>query len=209
MTGAELYRKINSKFKRDDKEQETYDAINDTIAKMVLAHRFSEIENTQRELSIMPGNFKFKLSDDFVQPVGDVILLNGINQYFPLCKVTKDNFDFLYPNIENLDVQPSMPQHYCIFGGYVQVGPRPDKDYRYKLSYTKSPVIVDKTTQNVPLSKYYLTIIDGALSELSYGVDEADKGQIYAIKYEQSLSAAIADDLKSTDAVRFVRPINF
>lgn len=222
MTGAELYRKIITYFKRDDKENEVYDAINDTINEITQRHSFNEkvkVTDNSALIEAPAGAYSFVLPEDFGALIGDIVLINGSNDYLPLWKLNKDEFDIYFPNIEKTNQMNGVPWCYCIFGmktsgsgsaAYtgiqVFVGPRQQEGYKYKVNYiTNTPAAVNKNTQKIPFGNFYKMIMFGALYHLYLGVEKADEAAGYKTLFEEQLQVAADYDKKNTAAVRFTR----
>jgi hypothetical protein len=205
MTGQELYNKIIRYYKRDDKDIELWEAVNETITDMLRAHSFDGGKKVDvKDDLIISGGYRFRIPSK-TGILLDVILVDDSQEIAPLERINKDNFDRLYPNIEN-DNATGVPTIYSVFGGYVYVAPKPQKEYGYKLCFVRSEMaIVDKNTETVPLGDFGECIKFGALYRLTLGVEDEPTAARYKNLYEAELHKAVNYDRLRTQSIRIVR----
>ena len=179
-------------FKRTDKDTELYEATTDAIQE--LRRRFSfdvaETESTITDTISVLGDFKMSQGSDLGMLQG--IVLEDDDTGTPLTRVSKAIFDEMYPSI-NVESDRGYPQHYCLFGGYIYIGPIPDSvSYAYRQSYSQRAGVVTASTTGVPFTNLYRDVLcDLVISLLYDGLDEMDRAGFYRQKFEAGLLLCI------------------
>ena len=157
---------IRSGWRRDDMEDELYDAITDTILEMEQRFQFEERQvETTMAATLGAGEYKLTLESDLGHLVS-LVVVDG-DDARRLTRISKSLFDLWYPSAGDMD--DGYPEHFALFGGYACIGPRPDQtSYRYRLSYsTCLTETVDASTDPVPFTAKYREVVkDGTLARL-------------------------------------------
>jgi hypothetical protein len=210
MTGKELKRKIMTYLKRDDKDIELWDAVNETLADMIKQYPFDEARKTCKEcVTMTTDDYSLPLPLDFGYETSNLKLILGVGRGYLLGKLNKDQFDGLYPNYDS-STKRAMPSCYCVFGNRILIAPKPEAVYNFKLSYVaNSFAAVNEDTANVPLSEYSDAIKFGALLRLTLLLEDEPTAARYKGLYDGELSKAIAFDRAKTGSIRIVRADNF
>lgn len=192
MTGEQFRDYLVRTFKRTDKDTEIYEAITDTIRDMRKRYPFGEMEKEAATSDTITavGDYKIDVESDFGLRIGNVIVQDGYTNSWELRKLSKEEYDRLYPNPAAADVYQAPPLHYCMFAGQILLGPVPDTAaYVYHVSYaTEDLVAVTVATTSVPFGgRSRETLKQGALSRLYSMLDQYDKAAFWGQLYESAL----------------------
>jgi hypothetical protein len=209
MDGAALLAYILRTFKRTDKDTELYEAITDTVIDMSL--RFYPEQHKTRSSALTGcttvGDYSLTLPTDFGHLIGDVTMIDATNQqkYNPLRQISIEGYDRLYPD-RTLDAAyrvTGVPQHYCLYGGSILVGPVVDQTYyEFYINYTEENItaIVAGTT-DVPFSTNYREVVKaGALMRIYNDLEMYQEAQIQENKYENGIAKIAANDELNSNA---------
>ena len=203
MTGLEMLTYIVRIFKRTDKDTELYEALTDTILDMKLRfeHDRFKVEAYSTSISAL-GDYKIDIPSDFGHMIGEMRCCDGTNSV-TLKKVTKAEFDRMYPNPNATDVTTAMPKHYCLFGEQFLFGDVPDDiTYSYEFSYTTEAVeVIVAGTTSVPFSDRYRECLKfGVLMRLFAGLDDDEKAMKWKAHYDAEVQKIENTDRRNTSA---------
>lgn len=192
MTGEQFRDYLVRTFKRTDKDTEIYEAITDTVRDMRKRYPWGEMEQeaASSDTITVLGDYQIDVESDFGLRVGSVVVQDGYTNSWPLDKISKQEFDEIYPNPTATDVAKAPPIHYCVFGGQFLLGPVPDTiNYVYHVSYTKEDLVsVTESTTSVPFAgRQRETLKQGTLSRLYSMLDEYDRAAFWGQLYESAL----------------------
>lgn len=191
-------------FKRTDKDTELYEATTDAIQEMRRRFMFDEAqtETTTTDTISVLGDFKISVESDLGLLLG-VVLEDG-DTGTPLDKITKSEYDELYSSA-NVDSDKGYPQHYCVYGGAIYIGPTPDSvSYVYRLSYSRRAGTITSTTAGVPFTNLYRDVLaDNVLGRLYKGMEEFDKAGMYQQSFENGFIQATRRENFNSGAHRF------
>lgn len=207
MTGSAFRDYVVNVFIRDDKDTEIYEAATDTVSELRRIFPFEEQleETTVTDTLSVLGDYKLDLETDFGLLVGDVILLDGTNSK-PLIKLSKQEFDRLYPNPTASGVSMGRPKHYCIFNNDILIGPVPDSITAYTFKYTQSiePVLtVTSATASVPFTNLYREMVRaGTLFRLYLGLEAPELSSTYEALYRRLISQAVDREEMNKEPIR-------
>lgn len=197
-------------FKRTDKDSEIYEATTDAIQEMRRRFMFDEAETEKRTtdtISVL-GDFKLSLESDFGLLLG--ITLEDGTDGIPLKPVTKSMFMELYPDI-NVTASYGYPEHYCIFGQEIWIGPIPDSTaYFYRKAYSLRAGTITSATAGVPFTDVYRDVLaDNVLYRLYKGLGEIDTANIHRQYFEEGFLQATRRDSANSGGTFFtVRPVD-
>jgi len=207
MTGLELYNYVLRKFKRTDKSTEAYEAMTDIIADMRIQFLSEDYKEETYSSGISTvGEYKLGLPSDFGHIIGDISITDTDTDedYGVLQKISKQRYDELYPDrllTSTTNMSLDTPQHYCIYGKQIFVGPVPDvTTYRYQFNYTTEAYTeITSATDPVPFTdKYRNTVRAGVLAELYDGMENFQESQYYRSVYIDGLGKLAANDITNT-----------
>lgn len=204
MSGLELHDYIIRTFKRTDKTTEVYDAITDTIMDMCEEYGFDEnkVEAYTTAGITALGDYKIDLPDDFSHLLGDV-RWSDQDESGTLTKLSKQQFNEMFPDPDGDEPIDGEPTHYCLFGKQILIGPVPDDiTYEYQIDYSKFPSDpVTSVTSDVMFTDNARECVKfGVLARLYECVEEWDNAARYSQKYDIELSEFIAREKKNTRA---------
>ena len=203
MTGSEFYAYVLNKFKRTDKEDEVYEAITDVIADMCIQFYPEDFkEEAALTGTITLGDYRLPVPSDFGHLIGDVSITDTAqdSRYHPLIKISKTQYDALYVDrlfSSTASMTLSRPQHYCLYGNQIYLGPVPDKTtYQYQINYTTIGFeTVTSATDPVKFTDKYRNILrSGVLAELHNGMENYDEASYWKDEYLKGLSKIAAND---------------
>ncbi len=203
MDGQSLLDYIIRTFKRTDKNTEILEAINDTISDMRIRFSLDETKDEAYSTGIsVLGSYRIDLPDDFEHMVTDVKILDG-DQSYVLKKLSKQEFDDMYPNPNDTNVQKFKPVHYTIFSNAILLGPVPDKtSYQYEFSYSTiydTPITV--STSDVPFSDMYREALKyGVLFRINVALENDDAAAKWRTFYEEEIVKIVARDKHNIDS---------
>lgn len=212
MSGSELHDYIIRTFKRTDKTTEVYDAITDTIMDMCEEFDFEERKveaYTAAGITVL-GDYKLDLPDDFGHLIGDVRWSDGDDSY-TLGKLSKQQFNEIFPDPDGNDPIDGEPTHYCVFGKQILLGPVPDRtDYQYQIDYSTFPAdAIVAGTSDVPFTDNARECVKfGALARLYELLEEFDTAARYEQKYEQEKAEFILRERRNTRAPFAMEPLD-
>lgn len=178
-------------FVRTDKDTQLYEATTDAIQECRRLFMFDEADTevtTTDTISVL-GDFKISVESDFGMVLGIVVEDNDTGT--PLVKISKSEFDKLYPSV-NVETDTGYPQHYCIYGGHIYIGPTPDRTtYSFRISYSKRAGTITSSTSGVPFTNVYRDMLcDNVLFRLYKGLEEFDKSNYYLESFKRYFSQA-------------------
>lgn len=207
MTAAAFYAYILRKgFLRTDKSAEVYEAITDAIQELRARFMFDEAgtDATTTDTISTLGDFKLALESDFGMILG-VILQDG-EEATPLTKLTKDEFNAIYPFAASDTDFRGYPKHFCIYAGQIYLGPTPDSTgYTYRLNYSKRAGTVDSSTAAVPFTDIYREMLANlVLAKLYAGLEDYDKAGWHRQEHENMFMAATRRERKNGGNSTFV-----
>jgi hypothetical protein len=192
MTGSDwLAYVLRLGFKRTDKDTEVYEATTDAIQEMRRRFMFdeAEIEMTTTDTITVAGDYKINVESDFGLVLG--VILEDDNTGTPLRKISKAEFDMIYPGI-HVDNSSGYPRDYCIYAGQILIGPFPDQTtYVYRVSYSQRAGTVTSSTSGVPFTNVYRDVLaDLVLSRLYLMLEEFEQGNLYRQNFENGFELA-------------------
>jgi hypothetical protein len=190
---------VNSGWLRDDMDEQLYEAMTDTVLEMEQLFDFDErkIEGTTTDTIVALGDYKIAMEADLGHLISVVIIDGAFSR--PLIPASKALFDALYPN-PTADNDRGFPERFCPFGGYILVGPAPDRvTYQYRMAYSQRLVSsIDELTNPVPFSAKYREVIkDGVLGRLFKNVKNWDAADRFNSDYATGVARAIAQEKKN------------
>ena len=173
-------------FKRTDKDSELYEATTDAIQEMRRRFMFDEAEEDSASTDTIGtlGEFKIDIETDLGLFLG-VRVQDGTDA-FNLIKVSKAQFDELYPDI-NVTNDRGYPKHFCVFAQQVWIGPIPDSvSYTYRKSFSLRAGTITSATAGVPFTNLYRDVLaDNVLARLYKGLEEYDKSNYHKSAFEE------------------------
>lgn len=199
-------------FKRTDKDAELYEATTDAIQEMRRRFMFdeAEVDTTTADTISVAGDYRIAVESDLGLLL-NVILQDG-EDGTPLVKKTKAQFDELYPYNAVDPSSSGYPEHYCVYGGYIYLGPIPDSTaYTYRVNYSRRAGTITSSSTGVPFTDLYRDILsDLVLSKLYDGLDEPDKANYYRASFENGFLRATQRERRNSGVGHFnVQPTNF
>lgn len=204
MTGQQVRDYIVNTFIRTDKDTQIYEAITDTIRDMRRRFGYDEDKTETVSLGISTiGQYQINLPADFGRLISDIRMIDGIQSY-TLNKLSKLEFDELYPNPQASNVYLSRPEDACIFAGQILLGPVPDSlSYTYGLSYSvEDSVDITSGTAVVPFSRLYReTVKSGSLFRLFRDLGNDQEAGKWAGVYEKLVEESERRERKNTEGV--------
>jgi len=210
MLGLDLHNYILSTFRRTDKTTQIYEAITDTIMDIKLQFEFDsfKVEAYSTSISVL-GDYKIDVPSDFGHLVGAMRCNDGNGNSRILLKLSKEQFDELYPDPNAVNVSKAMPTHYCLFGEQFLFGNVPDRiDYSYEFSYTtEASDVITASTANVPFSDRYRECLKfGALMRLYAGLDDDEKAAKWKNFYDNEIAKIAANEIQNNSGnASFIR----
>lgn len=204
MTGSEFYAYLLRTFKRTDKNAECFEAITDAIIDIKLQYPFEVFNGEAYTMSLSAvGDYKIDLPSDFSHITGAVRIYDGDNAR-TLEKLSKYDFDRLYPNPNASNVTKGFPKHYCLHGQQILVGAPVDKtSYVVEFSYSsEEEQVITATTTEVPFGtvKYRKMLLYGTLYFLYTTIENDEQASKYKQLYDQELAKHIEAERETTDA---------
>lgn len=207
MTGSEWRDYIlRLGFKRTDKDTELYEATTDGIQEMRRRFMFdgAEVETTTTDTITVAGDYHIDVEDDFGLVLG--VILEDTNTGTPLRKISKHEFDLLYPGI-HVDNNNGYPRDYCIYAGQILIGPFPDRvTYVYRVSYSQRAGTITSSTTGVPFTNVYRDVLANLVqSKLYLVMEEYDKANLYRQIFETSFELATRKERINSGNAFFVQ----
>lgn len=205
MTGSEWLAYVLRVFKRTDKNTEVYEETGEVIRE--IRRRLSigqdEQESTPTDTISALGDYRIETDDNLSLFVSDVVVLDGTDSQ-QLVRISKSEFDYLYPNPGATGVYKSKPLHYCIFADMIHLGPVPDRTtYQYKVSMNIDDyAAITSSTTAVPYSNKYKNMLRaGVLKRVFEGVEKYDTAQYWDAQFERFFAQLVDKEEHNRDAV--------
>ena len=199
MTGSAWATYVKRKFKRSDKDTELYDATTEVIADMRRRFIFDKYSEEAYIATIdTAGEYRLAVPSDLQYFIGSITFIdtNADETFEPLEKISKAKYDELYHDRLHTDtdkMNTGVPQHFCVYGEQVFIGPVPDKTtYRFYCNHsTEAFTEVTASTTDVPFSGKRRNILrSGVLMELHDGMENYEEATYWRGKYLSELEAA-------------------
>lgn len=193
-------------FKRTDKDTELYECTTDAI--QVMRRRFmfdeAEVEATMTDAITTLGDFKLNVESDLGLILG--IVLEDDDTGIPLKKVTKAQFDQLYPSI-NIESDRGYPEHFCLYAGQIYIGPVPDRiSYFYRKSYSRRAGTVTSSTTGVPFTNLYRDVLAHLVNhKMNLLMEEWDKANVYKQMFEEEFLHSTRRERMNTGEDYFIQ----
>jgi len=214
MDGASFLAYIKRTFKRTDKDTELYESITDCVMDMRLRFYPEDYKTRSSALTgcTTVGQYALTLPTDFGHLIGEVTIIDATNQqkYPPLKKLSIETYDRLYPD-RTLDIgerDTGVPQHFCLYGGEIFVGPCIDQTYyEFYINYTQeSAPTVAAGTDPVPFTANYREVVKaGTLMRIYRDLEMYNEADIQERLYEQGIAKIAANDELNSNAVHNIQ----
>lgn len=209
MTGSDFYDYCKRVFKRTDKETEFYECLTDVIMDIKLLFEWEDFKEEAYSSGISSiGDYKFSLPSDFGHLIGDVVWRDSYTNSQPLFKLSKSRYDELYPYPSASDYKTGIPQHYCIYGKEIFIGPAPDStSYTYLINYTtEAATAMTSATTSVPFTDSYRWVIRDVLLGEFYDLylNQFDKANYYKQKGQIGIEKMVANERNDVNAATVV-----
>ena len=198
MTRKEYLEYIIRDFKRENKTQEIYDALDDTLYELTTEFPFQVIQSST-DIPLLTDTYQYDFPVTYSMLIGDIRYIDTNGDGFILNKLTKSQFDSKYPDIETSTTwKNSDPVDFTIYGNDIFVAP-----YLTTVNAT-TKLIVNGATLSSPLTlptsepqfpdQWREIIKRGTLWRLFLGIENDNK-------YQQNLSlyAAGIEKMKQID----------
>ena len=204
MTGSEFYDYVVRTFKRTDKSAEVYDAITDTVFDMCERMEFEDTKieaYTTSGISTL-GDYKIDLPPNFGRLIGDVRWSDQDDSY-TLTKLSKQEFNEMFPDPDGDDPIDGEPTHYCVFGNQILLGPVPDDvTYEYQIDYSTFPAdaVTASTSEVLFTDKARECVKFGTLARLFEVIEQFDLAERYRVRFENELAQFVSREKENTRA---------
>lgn len=214
MTGANFLLYLKRTFKRTDKDTELYEAITDTVFDMRLRFYPEDFKTRSSALTgcTAAGEYQLTLPTDFGHLIGEVSMKDdSVEQdYPPLSKINIETYDRLYPDrmLDSTDRDTGVPRHFCLYGGYIFIGPCVDgTNYKFYINYTQEDATdIAAGTVSVPFTDNYREVVkQGSLMRIKNDLELYEEAQVHERLYEQGIAKIAANDELNSNAVESVR----
>lgn len=205
MTAEETRDYVVEVFKRTDKDTMIYQAITDTIIDMRIRYAFDEFKQEAYSAVLETlGDYRLDVPSEMGHFIGQVRVINGTDEYPPLIKITKEQFDRKFPNQENTTYR-GVPKYFCLYGTQILLGPVPDSlSYQYEVNYSEElfyEFSQGDTTTYVPFTDNFREVLRfGILMRLFANLDNEAEAAKWDALYERGLDRMIKRDFKNTYA---------
>lgn len=209
MSGQELFDYIQRTLKREDKVTEVYDAITDTIMDMCEKFGFEEnkVEAYTTSGITSLGDYKIDLPDNFGHLLGDVRWSDQDDSH-TLAKLSKQQFNEMFPDPDGDDPIDGEPTHYCLFGRQILLGPVPDDiTYEYQIDYSAFPdSAITANSVNVMFTDNARECVKfGTLARFYDDLEEQPMADRYQAKYDATLYEFVSRETRNTRSTFNVR----
>lgn len=191
-TGLDWEAYVLRVFKRTDKQAELFDATNAAIAE--IRRKFTtqrdEKETATTDTIATLGEYRLDLESDFGLAVSDVFIRDeGDGRH--LTAISKQRYDQLYGIWGTSTSGRGTPEHYCLFGGQILLGPVPDRtDYTYVVSYGRgnlAPITIASLAVPYTTEDYKEILRDGTLWRLYKLIGNDDQAGAYKAFWDNGL----------------------
>ena len=200
MTGSEFYDYVLETFKRTDKSTEVYNAINDAVQTITQTYPFEDYKTASATATIpVLGDYSFALASDYDTLIGEIVMVDS-DWSKQMTQISRARFQQLYQN-NATDPSTGWPEHYCVYGGNVYVGPVPDKTtitYTYDYSF-KADTVITSVTANVPFTALNRAMLKAfVLGTLYRDLEQFDLSDKHMIYFQTQYDILVDKEEKNT-----------
>lgn len=209
VSGANWLTYVLRDFKRTDKNDEVFDKTNAAIAEIrrTIATARDEHETSTTDTISSLGDYRLDLESDHGLFVSEIFIRDE-DDGRTLFPISKFRYDMLYGRWGTASRFRDTPQHYCIFGGQILLGPVPDStDYTYVVSYSRgnlTPVTANSVAIPFTTEDYKEILLHGVLWRLFKSVENDDQAGQYLALWEKGLIQIRNRELLNKPVVRHV-----
>ena len=209
MIASEFKDYVVKVLKRTDKDTDIYDATTDTVIDMRSRYPFDQFKQEAYSSTLTTlGDYKLDIPTELGHFIGQVRIINGDTEYQPLTKITKEQYDRLYPN-QNTTTSRGIPRYFCFYGSQIHLAPVPDSlDYQYEVNYGEELFFEftgTDVTNYVPFTDNFREVLRfGVLMRVYANLDNDQETIRWKALYEEGIDRMIKRDFKNTYASGFV-----
>ena len=206
MTGSDFRDYVVQTFRRTDKDTLLYQCVTDTVKAINVLYSFNDMKVEAYCTTGISGgtDYRIELPEDFGHLISDLRLINGDDSKV-LKKLSKEQFDIEYPNLNYASSTTARPKHYCLWGYQILIAPLPDlTTYTYELSYTRKikDSIVAGTTDVPFTTDDRETVMYGTLYRLYSRLGNDEEAQKWKALQDAGIQTMIKNDMGNTTATR-------
>lgn len=187
-TFAELQAAVLRVFKRDDKQTELEEALNDTVKEMVAAVDPRKMKDQIYKPTVV-GREDYAIPDTILRINHPIRLIdpnssNNQSSSFPLHFYSKEEYDAVEPNPNAATIVPGKPEGYCFYKNSILLTPIPDAVYRLEMNVGGEPTkLVEDADTTIFSQTWDETIKAGTLARLFAGIESWDNANKWQSVY--------------------------
>jgi len=181
---------VKRTFKRDDKDTEIYEALNDTIKDILGRHQFADY-NFQSWVNTTLGQEDYTLPATLLHLRHPIRLIEGFatnNSGKTLKFYTKEEYDELEPNPNRVNPASGEPTGYAVYSNQILLYPIPDKaTYIIEINWGEghTDVELDSDSDEHRFGTHWDEVLKwGTLFRLFAGVGLYEEGEYWRKLYE-------------------------
>lgn len=205
LTRTEYLTYVKKTFKREDKDDELVDALQDTLYDMSTNYEF-QVSETETDLVIASDTYKYTYPSDYALLVSNVVYIDSGGSGRALTKLSKTEFDEKYPDISSTTFITGDPEDYMIYANEIYIAPyiksvTSEKLYLYGadvaavLGASDSPVYKDRFREVIKFGTLYRAYSD---------LDMDDKAAKYELLYRNGVQKMIDVDQRKNTGQQYV-----
>jgi len=205
MTRTEFLTYIKRTFKREDKDTELIDALNDTLYDMSTRYDF-QVSQTETEITLNDSDYKYDYPSGYAFLISNLKYIDSGGGGRTLNQLTKEQFDDKYPDISSSNADKGDPIDYTIYGNEIFIAPYLQTVTTQKLYISGSNVASELGESDSPdyEDRFREVIKFGTLYRAYSDLDLDDKAAKYKNLYDEGMEKMINIDDKKGNGIEQV-----
>jgi hypothetical protein len=196
MNVSEFLTYVKFDYKREDKDTEIIQSINDAITYISLLMPLGNYKY-QSYVSLVLAQEDYPLPSDLMHLIHPVRFLEGVgtsDEGYPLSQLTKEEYDVMFPNPNRSSPDNlGTPKFYCSYARSILVGPLPEQSIitdgaLLEINWTKKELTLDSivnTTKSLG-SEWDQVLKQIVLADMYDMIELYQEGAVWREKFEDS-----------------------
>jgi hypothetical protein len=205
MTLTEYLTYIKKTFKREDKDDELTDALNDTLYDLTTAYDF-QVKQTETAFNLTADTYSYTYPVTYAVLVSEIRYIDSGGGGKVLNLLNKSTFDRIYPDLKESTFSKGDPNDCAIYGNEIFLAPFPKTVNGEKIYISGSTVAVPLTANDSPSfeDRWREVIKFGTLYRAYSDLEEDEKMAKYLQLYQNGVERMQKVDNRKNDGLDFV-----
>ncbi|MCH7604871.1 hypothetical protein IID24_02705 [Patescibacteria group bacterium] len=202
---------VKRTFKRTDKNDEIYEFLDETTDELSTIFPF-DIQKERWTVSLVTNQYDYTLPDNFGLVCGGVVFIDSAGSSKKLHKLSKEEFDRAYPDIEASDFAKDDPEDYVIYGNQILIAPYLSTISSEVLEISASEIQTRLSADNstTDFNQWWEAVIKhGVLEKLYHSLEFWEASNQHKAKYGEGISRMAEADKANTIGLEQVEYTDF